>query len=71
VAHPVFGVMMPTSAPGVPVFVLNPRDQWSDKNAYDVAANNLAGQFIRNFEKFKELADQRIMAGAPKQMELA
>ncbi len=71
VAHPVFGVQMPTSAPGVPVFVLNPRDLWSDKNAYDVAANNLAAQFISNFEKFKELADERIMAGAPKQMELA
>jgi phosphoenolpyruvate carboxykinase (ATP) len=71
VAHPVFGIMMPTSCPGVPVFVLNPREMWNDKQAYDVAANHLAGQFLKNFEKFKELADERIMAGAPRQMELS
>jgi len=71
ISHPVFGVLMPTSCPGVPVFILNPRDLWSDKNAYDVAANKLAGQFLRNFEKFSDHVDGTVMAGAPKQMELA
>jgi len=69
-AHPVFGVQMPMSCPGVPVFLMNPRDIWNDKAAYDVAANGLAAQFLKNFDKFKELADEKIMAGAPRQMEL-
>ncbi len=69
--HPVFGVMVPISCPGVPVFVLNPKDNWTDKNGYDIAANKLAEQFIKNFEKFKDVADQSILAGAPKPLELA
>ena len=70
IAHPVFGVKMPVSCPDVPAFLMNPRDIWQDKAAYDVAANNLAAQFLKNFEKFRELADEKIMAGAPRQMEL-
>ena len=70
IAHPVFGVQMPVSCPGVPVFLMNPRDIWQDKAAYDVAANSLAAQFLKNFEKFRELADEKIMAGAPRQLEL-
>jgi phosphoenolpyruvate carboxykinase (ATP) len=69
--HPVFGVEMPTSCPGVPVFVLDPRENWSDKNAYDVAVNKLAHQFLKNFEKFSELADETILKGAPKVLEMA
>jgi len=69
--HPVFGIMVPTSCPGVPVFILNPRENWQDKAAYDVAANKLAQQFLSNFDKFKELADEHVMAGAPKPMEMA
>ena len=49
---------------------MNPRDIWEDKAAYDVAANSLAAQFLKNFDKFKELADEKIMAGAPRQLEL-
>ncbi len=39
--HPVFGVMMPVSCPGVPDNILNPRDSWEDKEAYDVKAKIL------------------------------
>ena len=70
IAHPVFGVKMPVSCPDVPASLMNPRDIWQDKAAYDVAANNLAAQFLKNFDKFKELADEKIMAGAPRQLEL-
>jgi len=71
VAHPIFGVMVPTSCPKVPVFILNPKENWTDKNAYDQAANKLAEQFLKNFDKFKELADEKIMTGAPRPLELA
>jgi len=48
--HPVFGLRMPTSCPGVPAEILNPRNTWEDKKAYDVAAEKLAGMFRKNFE---------------------
>jgi phosphoenolpyruvate carboxykinase (ATP) len=70
-SHPVFGVQIPTSCPGVPVFVLDPRENWKDKNEYDKAANKLAVQFLKNFEKFSELADESILNGAPKVLEMA
>ena len=54
--HPVFGLAMPTSCPGVPEEILNPRNTWQDKEAYDVAADKLADMFRKNFED-KGLAD--------------
>src|SRR3546814_1626839 len=33
--HPQFGLLMPESCPDVPPEVLNPRNTWRDKNAYD------------------------------------
>lgn len=65
-AHPVFGMMMPTVCPEVPAEILNPRNTWADKAAYDEMAKNLAGQFINNFEKYAAGAGQEILAAAPK-----
>lgn len=65
-AHPVFGFMIPKSCPGVPSDILNPRHTWEDKHAYDESAMDLARQFIKNFEKFKDAADEEILAAAPK-----
>ncbi len=65
-AHPVFGVMMPLSCPGVPAEILNPRNTWADKNAYDATAKNLAQQFIKNFEKYAAGVAGEILAAAPK-----
>lgn len=42
---PIFGLSMPTSCPGVPSQVLDPRLAWKDPIAYDRAANNLAQRF--------------------------
>lgn len=63
--HPVFGVLMPKEVPGVPSEVLDPRNTWAAKNAYDVAANKLAEMFLRNFEKYKNLSSEEILSGAP------
>ncbi|MFD2515673.1 phosphoenolpyruvate carboxykinase (ATP) [Pontibacter locisalis] len=65
VKHPVFGVEIPTSCPNVPSEVLNPRDTWKDKEAYDAKAQDLASKFIKNFSKYSEYANQSILAGAP------
>lgn len=64
--HPVFGIMMPDSCPGVPTEVLNPRNTWKDKNDYDVKANELAKLFVKNFCKFADAAGEEILAAAPK-----
>ena len=42
---------MPTECPGVPSEMLNPRQTWSDKAAYDAAAVKLRDMFRDNFEK--------------------
>ena len=63
--HPVFGFAIPDNCPGVPGNMLNPRHTWSDKTAYDTQLKDLAGQFIRNFEKYAAAADAEIMAAAP------
>lgn len=47
----VFGVQVPTTCPGVPSEVLQPRDTWADKDAYDQQANELAKLFQANFAK--------------------
>ena len=66
VAHPVFGVLVPQSVPGVPAEVLNPRDTWTDKEAYDKQASHLAQLFIKNFEKYSAQASDEIKSAAPK-----
>lgn len=64
--HPVFGMQMPVACEGVPSEILNPRNTWADKEAYDAMAKNLAGQFIKNFEKYASGANEEILAAAPK-----
>jgi phosphoenolpyruvate carboxykinase (ATP) len=64
-AHPVFGIAMPEECPNVPAEILNPRNTWKDKNAYDQKAHKLAEFFNNNFIAYAEYANDEIMAGAP------
>lgn len=63
--HPVFGMQMPRTCPGVPESLLNPRQTWADKDAYDRAARQLASEFITNFEKYASGVTAEILAAAP------
>ncbi|ADK13703.1 Phosphoenolpyruvate carboxykinase [ATP] [Clostridium ljungdahlii DSM 13528] len=63
VEHPVFKVMMPKRCPGVPDEILNPRNTWEDKEAYDETARKLALKFSKNFEKFKDVSEDIAKAG--------
>jgi phosphoenolpyruvate carboxykinase (ATP) len=69
--HPVFGVAMPTSCPNVPSDILNPRNTWKDKAAYDAKANELALAFNKNFEKYASKAEAEILNAAPKVLQSA
>lgn len=64
--EPFFGLMIPTSIPDVPSEILNPRDTWSDKAAYDEKAKSLASMFRENFKQFEDRASEDILAGEPK-----
>ncbi|MCT8339570.1 phosphoenolpyruvate carboxykinase (ATP) [Flavobacteriaceae bacterium TK19130] len=63
--HPIFGLNVPQSVPNVPSEVLNPKETWKNKKAYDIQAKELASSFKDNFKKFEEYANDEIMSGAP------
>jgi phosphoenolpyruvate carboxykinase (ATP) len=61
---PFFGLMMPKSVPGIPAGVLNPRESWADKAAYDRTAKHLVELFERNFETFAGAVGEDVKAAA-------
>jgi phosphoenolpyruvate carboxykinase (ATP) len=63
--HPVFNIMMPCSCPCVSKEILNPRNTWADKSAYDKQAKMLAGLFVENFKEYAERAGKEILSAAP------
>ncbi|MFT6844483.1 MAG: phosphoenolpyruvate carboxykinase (ATP) [Flavobacteriales bacterium] len=64
--HEIFGLAMPNECPDVPQDILNPKNVWADKAAYDTKANALAEKFVTNFKKYEENANEEILAAAPK-----
>lgn len=66
VAHPNFGIQIPQACPNVPSELLNPKNTWADKAAYDAQADQLARLFIQNFEQYKAEASDEVIAASPK-----
>ncbi|HEX5169282.1 MAG TPA: phosphoenolpyruvate carboxykinase (ATP) [Cyclobacteriaceae bacterium] len=66
--HEIFGVAVPSNCPSVPDEILDPRNTWRDKEAYDQKAGYLANAFMKNFEKFSECAGEELIAGGPRQL---
>jgi phosphoenolpyruvate carboxykinase (ATP) len=62
---PIFGMHIPKSVPGVPDEVLQPRDTWKDRDAYDAQAHELAGMFRENFQKFADTVSQDVRDAGP------
>jgi phosphoenolpyruvate carboxykinase (ATP) len=54
---------MPRSCPGVPAEILDPRNTWNDKAAYDAQATKLRDMFRKNFDDkgFAKLGIQPVM----------
>ena len=64
-AHPIFGLQMPNSCPGVPSQILHPRGTWEKAEAYDAKAMELARAFSQNFESYRTEGDENILKGGP------
>jgi phosphoenolpyruvate carboxykinase (ATP) len=60
-----FGFEIPTACPGVPSEILNPRNTWEDKAAYDATARKLADLFKNNFKKYETSGSKKISDAGP------
>jgi phosphoenolpyruvate carboxykinase (ATP) len=63
---PFFGVHVPNHVPGVPNGLLEPRNTWADKEAFDRTAKKLVDLFRKNFSQYEGFASDEIKAAAPK-----
>jgi phosphoenolpyruvate carboxykinase (ATP) len=61
----VFGFDVVRTCPLVPPEILWPRDAWTDKAAYDAAAQKLARLFLDNFKQYESGAGTEVRAAAP------
>jgi phosphoenolpyruvate carboxykinase (ATP) len=63
---PNFGFEVPVSVPGVDSAILEPRQTWPDKDAYDVMATKLVDLFVDNFAQFESHVDEGVREAAPR-----
>lgn len=54
---------IPRAVDGVDPRILNPRNTWEDKDAYDMQMRGLIEKFQQNFSKFSGVADAIVAAG--------
>jgi phosphoenolpyruvate carboxykinase (ATP) len=64
--HPVFGFKYAASCPDVPAEVMDPRESWKDKQAYDSKAKHLADLFRNNFKQFEAGVVEAVRNAGPK-----
>src|ERR1700691_1682819 len=61
---PIFGLAVPDNCGEVPAEVLNPRNTWSDKGAYDETAKKLTHSFEKNFKQYEAYVGTEVKAAA-------
>ncbi|MCD8335783.1 MAG: phosphoenolpyruvate carboxykinase (ATP) [Lachnospiraceae bacterium] len=63
---PHFDFEVPTELPGVDPAILDPRDTYADASEWDAKAQDLAGRFIKNFDKYTtNEAGKALVAAGP------
>jgi phosphoenolpyruvate carboxykinase (ATP) len=62
-----FHTLVPRSCPGVECEILNPRNTWADKEAFDLRAKKLASDFSKHFDKVygTKGIDREVIAQCP------
>ena len=64
---PIFDFEIPTVLEGVATNILDPRDTYADAAQWDEKAKDLAGRFIKNFQKYEgNEAGKALVAAGPK-----
>ncbi len=64
VRDPIFNVNIPKTCPNVPAEILDPRNVWTDKEAYEKSAKTLAKKFRDNFAaKYPDMPENIVAAG--------
>ena len=64
---PYFNLEVPTKLAGVATEILDPRDTYANKKDWDVKAKDLAGRFVKNFEKYtSNKAGKALVKAGPK-----
>ena len=64
---PIFDLAIPKALPGVDSAILDPRDTYADKAQWEAKAKDLAGRFVKNFEKYATNAEGKaLIAAGPK-----
>lgn len=64
---PIFDLAIPKALPGVDPAILDPRDTYADKAQWEAKAKDLAGRFVKNFEKYATNAEGKaLIAAGPK-----
>ena len=68
---PNFKFRVPVAVAEVDSRILNPRDTWADKAAYDEQARKLVGMFRDNFKKFEAYVSPDVLRASPRMSEAA
>ncbi|TNG91582.1 phosphoenolpyruvate carboxykinase (ATP) [Pasteurellaceae bacterium USgator11] len=64
---PIFNLAIPTALPGVDPAILDPRDTYADKAQWQAKAEDLAGRFAKNFDKYTDNDEGKaLVAAGPK-----
>lgn len=64
---PVFGLQVPVKCREVPAEILNPRQTWQDKAAYDEKASHLARLFRENFTQYENEVPADLINSGPRE----
>ena len=65
---PVFNLEVPTSLENVNPAILDPRDTYEDPKQWEEKAKDLAGRFIKNFEKYTDNEEGKALVAAGPQL---
>nr|WP_234406536.1 phosphoenolpyruvate carboxykinase (ATP) [Prolixibacter bellariivorans] len=66
---PIFNLEVPTALDGVDTNILDPRNTYTDAAEWDAKAKDLAGRFIKNFEKYTDNDEGKALVAAGPQLD--